>query len=86
MLIKRSEVPKEATWKLEDMIKSDEAWEELFAQAKEKLEGYRAFKGHLGQSADMVYDCLRFDDEASQMTELLYVYARMRSDQDTGDQ
>ena len=43
MLIKRSEVPKEATWKLEDMIKSDEAWEELFAQAKEKLEGYRAF-------------------------------------------
>lgn len=43
MLIKRSEVPKEATWKLEDMIKSDEAWEELFAQAKEKLKA----TGHL---------------------------------------
>ena len=83
---KRSEIPQEATWKLEDMIESDEAWESLYAKTKEALEGYQAFKGHLGESADAVYQCLKFDEESTRKTELLYVYARMRSDQDTANQ
>lgn len=83
---KRSEMPVEATWKLEDMIESDEVWEELYAGTKEELKGYQAFKGHLGESADQVYECLKFDEECTRKTELLYVYARMRSDQDTANQ
>ena len=69
-------MPVEATWKLEDMIESDEVWEELYAGTKEELKGYQAFKGHLGESADQVYECLKFDEECTRKTELLYVYAR----------
>lgn len=83
---KRSEIPEESTWKLEDMVESDEAWEELFQKAKEEIKGLSAFQGHLGESADQVYDCLKFDEDCSRMVELLYVYARMRSDQDTREQ
>ncbi len=83
---KRSEAAIETTWRLEDILEDDQAWETLFAEAKEELDGYQRFKGHLGESADVLYQCLKFDDESSQKMERLYVYARMRSDQDTRDQ
>lgn len=83
---KRSEAAIETTWKLEDILEDDQAWEALYAEAKKELERYQEFKGHLGESADQLYQCLKFDDESSQKMERLYVYARMRSDQDTRDQ
>ena len=33
---KRNEFPPADTWRLEDMVESDEKWEELFSQAKEE--------------------------------------------------
>ena len=83
---KRSEIPLSSIWRLEDMVESDERWEELFAQAKEQIKGYGSFKGRLQESADVLYQCLAFDEDCQRRTELLYVYARMRSDQDTGNQ
>lgn len=83
---KRNEAAVEDTWKLEDILESDEAWEALFAEEKKEITRYAKFKGHLGESADTLYACLCFDEECSQKVEKLYVYARMRSDQDTGDQ
>ncbi|MDO5416673.1 MAG: oligoendopeptidase F [Lachnospiraceae bacterium] len=83
---KRNEIAAEDTWKLEDMLESDEAWEELFARTKEAVKGFGQWKGRLGESADQLCRCLQFDDERSRDLEVLYVYARMRSDQDTGCQ
>ena len=83
---KRWEIEEKDTWRLEDMVESDARWEELFAQAKEEIGGYGRFQGCLGASADTLYECLAFDDALSQKLELLYVYARMRSDQDTAQE
>ncbi len=83
---KRSEVDEQYTWKLEDMIPSDEAWEKLFQEAGREIQKYGAFKGRLGDSAQTLYEALKFDDETSLNIERLYVYARMRSDQDTAQQ
>ena len=83
---KRWEIEEKDTWRLEDMVESDARWEELFAQAKEEIGGYERFQGRLGESADTLYECLAFDDALSQKLELLYVYARMRSDQDTAQE
>ena len=83
---KRWEIEEKDTWRLEDMVESDARWEELFAQAKEEIGGYGRFQGRLGESADTLYECLAFDDALSQKLELLYVYARMRSDQDTAQE
>lgn len=83
---KRSEMDVKDTWKLDDMVSGDGRWEELFEKASRKVERYGEFKGKLAQSADTLYECLKFEDEMSREIELLYVYARMSSDQDTADQ
>lgn len=83
---KRSEIEKKDTWKLEDMMPDDGRWEALFHEVSLEIKGYEQFKGTLLQSPDTLYQCLLFDDTLSEKTELLYVYARMRSDQDTANQ
>lgn len=83
---KRSEAAIETTWRLEDMIPDRESWEKLFTEVSQEMASYSQFKGRLGESAESLYDCLSFDDTFSRKAELLYVYARMRSDEDTGNQ
>ncbi|MFR5601590.1 MAG: oligoendopeptidase F [Lachnospiraceae bacterium] len=82
----RDEVPREFTWNLEDILPSDEAWEELWEQVKQELTAYPSFRGTLGQSAKRLLECLEFDEGVSQKIEVLYVYARQKLDQDTGNQ
>ncbi len=83
---KRSEAAVKDTWKLEDMVAGDGTWERLFKEASHEVTGFEAYRGRLGESADALYECLMLDDGLSRKTELLYVYARMRSDEDTANQ
>jgi oligoendopeptidase F len=83
---KRSEIAVADTWRLEDMLASDEAWEQLFAEAAEELKTYETFRGTLASSADALYQCLSFDDQSALKMETLYVYAKMRLDEDTANQ
>lgn len=83
---KRNEAVIETTWRLEDMIPDRETWERLFTEVSQEMASYSRFKGRLGESAEGLYDCLSFDDAFSRKAELLYVYARMRSDEDTANQ
>lgn len=83
---KRSEIESQYTWKLEDMILDDARWERLFQEADREAARFEAFRGRLGESADTLYQCLKFDDDFSRKIELIYTYARMRSDEDTANQ
>ena len=80
---KRSEADSKYTWKLEDMVAEDSQWEQMFKEASGEINEYASYKGRLADSADTLYACLSFDDRLSQKIERLYVYARMRSDEDT---
>ena len=82
---KRSEAEISTTWKLEDMVPDNETWEKQLKEASGELEKYGEFKGKLAESAENLYQCLKFDDEFSLRAERLYVYARMRSDEDTAN-
>ena len=82
---KRSEAEISTTWKLEDMVPDNETWEKQLKEASGELEKYGEFKGKLAESAENLYQCLKFDDEFSLKAERLYVYARMRSDEDTAN-
>ena len=83
---KRSEVDVNDTWKLEDMMPDNRTWEALFEKTAAQVKQYGDFKGTLAESAETLYRCLKFDDEISLDIERLYVYARMRSDEDTAEQ
>ena len=80
---KRSEADSKYTWKLEDMVAEDSQWDQMFKEASGEISEYASYKGRLAGSADTLYACLLFDDKLSQKIERLYVYARMRSDEDT---
>ncbi|MCE3200286.1 oligoendopeptidase F [Paenibacillus sonchi] len=81
-LLKRSEVPAENRWKLEDMFASQEQWDAEYKEAKKLINSASGFQGKL-DSADALKKCFELDDKLSLLTERLYVYAHMRQDEDT---
>lgn len=82
---KRSEVRTEDTWRLEDYYETDEAFLEACASLKEQIPGYRQFCGHLGESEEILYACMQFDDRLSLLLERIYHYAHQKQDQDTAE-
>ncbi|MFD2408787.1 oligoendopeptidase F [Paenibacillus rhizoplanae] len=81
-LPKRSEVPAENRWKLEDMFASEEQWDAEYKEVKELITSAASFQGKL-DSPDALKECFELDDKLSLLTERLYVYAHMRQDEDT---
>ncbi|UTR11115.1 oligoendopeptidase F [Evansella sp. LMS18] len=84
-LPKRNELPKELTWDLEDIYKTDADWEKEFSEVKEMLSGITDFKGRLGESGKVLYEALQYQNEVSKKLGKVYTYAHMRYDQDTTD-
>lgn len=82
-LKKRSEVPVELTWRLEDIFATDEDWEAEYKKLEEDLPEIETFQGELATSADKLYNLLKLQDELSERLGKLYTYAHMRYDQDT---
>jgi oligoendopeptidase F len=79
----RSEIPIEDTWRLEDIFPTDEAWEQEFQEMKKMIPNILNYQGKLGESADVLYEALQYQDELSMRLGKLYTYAHMRYDQDT---
>ncbi len=79
----RSEIPEEFKWRLEDIYASDARWEEDFESVKKKLPELAAYAGKLGDSPEVLERFLRLRDETSITLEKLYIYAHMRSHEDT---
>ncbi|WP_449538725.1 oligoendopeptidase F [Ferdinandcohnia sp. Marseille-Q9671] len=60
--ILRSEVPIEQTWNLRDLFETDEAWEKEYKAVQKDIETVTQFKGHIGDSAETLLDCLVAQD------------------------
>ncbi|MCP3964886.1 MAG: oligoendopeptidase F [Lentisphaerae bacterium] len=84
-LPQRNELPQEMTWNLEIMYKNSKEWEDDFSKIPELLEKFMAFKGKLKDSAAMLRDAIEASDAMERLAEKVYVYAHLRSDEDTAD-
>ncbi|WP_287614084.1 oligoendopeptidase F [Ruminococcus sp.] len=82
---KRSEVPEQFKWALEDIYATDEKWTEDLQKLKAMPERIAAFKGRLSESADTLYDFMQLSDEISVLCDSLGNYAQRRSDEDTAN-
>ncbi len=80
--LKRSDIDAKYKWKLEAIVDGDNAWEQLFKDTEKLVEPLGAFAGKLSD-ADAVAACLAAESEVSRNIERLYVYARMRRDEDS---
>ena len=80
---RRSSPPTSGTSRI--LFKSDAEWEAAFKKWEKQIPGYEKFKGHLGDSAEMLAACLRFDAAMDRTGERLGVYAYLKTTEDQGN-
>lgn len=82
---KRSEIPVEDTWAIEDLYATDEAWEQELATLAEDEKILTSFAGKLGESAEKLYAYMEKTEAVNAKAELLANYCMRRADVDTRD-
>ncbi|PTL40179.1 oligoendopeptidase F [Alkalicoccus saliphilus] len=82
-LPERKDIPKDRTWDLEDIFATDGEWEQSYSRVKNRIPEIAEYKGQLAESGKKLYEVLQKEDELSIELGLLFVYARMRYDEDT---
>ena len=79
----RHEIPASDKWAIEDLYATDAAWEEELATLAEDQAYLSAFAGHLGESAEKLYDYLVRNEQVNAKAELLGNYCMRKADEDT---
>ncbi len=84
-LPKREELPENLTWDLTKIFSSDQEFDEKYLELSEKLKKSEKYKGTLNQGASQFLDAIEFVLSVYRQTEIIYVYAHLKNDQDTGN-
>jgi oligoendopeptidase F len=79
---KRVEIPEKFKWKLEDIYRSVEEWNNDVEKLKNLLPKMRVFSGTLATAAKLK-ECFVLGDEIGLLIEKLYVYAYLKHHEDT---
>jgi oligoendopeptidase F len=82
---KRKDIPKKYRWNIEFMYANDETWEDDLTKAATYAERYARYAGKLAESAKTLLKALRDMDRVWLTAERVYVYARMRRDEDNNN-
>ena len=76
----REEISPEFKWSITDLFECDEAWEKAYAEYSAKTEEFSAF---MPLSLENLAECLTFRDETAKNIEQIYVYANLKSNEDS---
>ncbi len=80
----RGEVPPEDTWDLSHLYTTQRAWDADFVHVQKSHAKVAEFQGKVGESAEMLRDCLEFQKALDLKIERLYHYASLRVSEDSG--
>ena len=83
---KRADVALEFKWKISDMIKSDELWQQMYDEILASLGKFDKYRGKLAESSDVLLSCLMESDRVEKAVGRVYVYSFLRFYEDTGNQ
>ncbi|MCR9296165.1 MAG: oligoendopeptidase F [bacterium] len=78
----RKDVAAEDCWDLASLYPNDAAWEADFKVFEQRIAGYQDFRGRLGESPQVLLECLQFDVEMDRLAERLGTYAFLKSAED----
>ena len=82
-LPKRSEVPCEHKWAIEDLYKDAASWESDYEKAEELIGGFQnRYAGTLGADSDALLAALSESTKINMLVEKLYVYANQKLHED----
>ena len=84
-LPKREELPVNLTWDLTKIFSSDQEFDEKYLELSEELKQSEKHKGTLDQGASQFLNAIEFVLRVYRQTEVIYVYAHLKNDQDTGN-
>ena len=84
-LRKRSEIPVEDTWAIEDLYETDAAWEEELLTLEEDKKILCSFAGRLSESGEFLFRYLENMERVNVKAELLANYCMRKADVDTRD-
>ena len=79
----RTKIPEKYRWDLSLIYPDDQAWRAAKDKLVAGIPAMSPFKGTLGSSAQKLADALELGSRISKELSRLYVYASMRSDEDT---
>lgn len=81
VLLKRNEIPENDKWKVEEIYKHIDEWNNDFQSLKKDSQEISKYAGKLND-AEVLYDFMEKSEEILRVAEKLYVYAHLRSDED----
>ncbi|MBL8889947.1 MAG: oligoendopeptidase F [Planctomycetaceae bacterium] len=81
-LPKREEVAIADTWDLTYLYESDAAWSEALEAIKPLVEKLAKFRGRLGESSDVLRECLELDSQIDRLGDRLGNYAYLKTAED----
>jgi oligoendopeptidase F len=84
-LPKRTEIDNKYKWKLEDIYETQVKWEEDFEKVRVLCEEILKYKGRLKDGPEQLLKCLNLCDDILSINDNIYVYARMKRDEDNSD-
>jgi len=82
----RRDLPKDFTWDVESIFATDAEWEKAFKQVADALPALQKFQGRLGESPAVLADWFEQSETTLRLLGMVYVYAGLGHEADTGDQ
>ena len=82
MTKQRSSISDSSKWNIEKMYPVEENWESDYQKVLEMAEEFSKFAGNFTADADSLLKALKARDEIWRLAEHIYVYARMKRDED----
>lgn len=79
----RKDIDKSLKWDTEKIFKNDEDFYKEVEEIKKLIENLKTYKGRILQSPDSLYDFLKENEKLERKFGKLYVYASLKSDEDT---
>ncbi|MBQ0042411.1 MAG: oligoendopeptidase F [Lachnospiraceae bacterium] len=81
----REMIAVEDTWDLTPIYASKADWEQELSVLEKKVADMQEYKGHLADSAQTLFGCIKLNDEINLLVSRIYNYAQRLYDQDLGN-
>lgn len=81
---KRNEIQELDKWSVNEVYSNDEVWEKEYKELQEEAPKLKEFEGKLN-NGEMLLKYFQFNEKVSRKAEKIYVYAHLRSDEDTSN-
>ncbi|WAH39283.1 oligoendopeptidase F [Alicyclobacillus dauci] len=81
----RDEIDDKYKWDLEAIYPSESDWQKDADKLEELLQQFAGLQGKIGESSESLLNALKLHDEVGKVSGKLYVFAKMKLDEDTSN-